>query len=198
MTATELNEKFEKTANDMKSDVMGKVMVQIASQALVTIRRRVKETGTNAEGQKYIPYSTRPMLSGCKGFLNKTNCPATSKAKRKELKWVMVARGTPTMRPLFEIPGGYKEFRELNNLQTSFVDFAFSNRMWTNIKIVSSYSEHSAGVARIAAITPEDKSKLEGNTNRRGDILKLSDAEIKEIVNDFKMNIVQSIHNNGL
>jgi len=197
MTATELNEKFEKTANDMKSDVMGKVMVQIASQALVTIRRRVKETGINAEGQKYIPYSTRPMLSGCKGFLNKTNCPATSKAKRKEMKWVTIERNGKNYR-LFEIPGGYKEFRELNNLQTSFVDFAFSNRMWSNIKIVSSYAEHSAGVARIAASTPEDKSKLEGNTKHRGDILKLSEAEIKEIVNDFKMNIVQSIHNNGL
>ena len=203
MSPEELDNKFTKIVSDTHSE-LGKLMVQAGEEALSLIRQRVQEEGKDAEGNSFTAYSTKSMLSGCSGFLNKSKCPAANKKKRKELKWVTIARGTPTMRPLFEIPGGYKEFRELNGLQTDHVDFTFSGRMFGNakvkgdIKVVSNISEHNSGVVRIGATTELEKKKLAGNTERRGPILKLSQSEIKQVTEDFGIGLVQIWHNNGL
>jgi len=196
MNFSELNNKFDAIINDIQSNEMGNIMVSIASDALVTIRERIKESGTNAEGGQYPPYSTNPMLSGCKNFIQKAACERY--VKKDDTKWVMIDRGTPQMRPLFVIPGGYKEFREIQGRQTGFVDFSFSNRMWNNIKIVSDNSEHNQGIARIAATTDEDKKKLEGNTKRKGKILKLSQSEISELSRRFSTKITQIFERHGL
>lgn len=198
MTLPELNNKFDKVIDDMQSTPMGNIMVQIGSDALVTIRDRIINTGVDAEGQKYAPYSTRSMLSGCKNMLG-SSCEKLigSKPKRKEQKWVTIQRGGKNVH-LFEIPGGYKQFREISGRQTGFVDFSFSGQMWRNIKVVSNNSEHNQGIARIAATTPLANDILAGNTSRRTDILKLSRSEISELSMRFNIGIVQIFHNNGL
>jgi hypothetical protein len=203
MTPEELDNKFTKIVSDTHSE-FGKLMVQAGEEALTLIRQRVQEKGEDAEGSPFKPYSTSFMLSGCKGFLNQKNCPAVTQKGRKELKWLTVGRGTSKMRPLFEIPGGYKGFRELNGLQTNHVDFTFSGRMFGNakvkgdIKVTSNNSEHNSGVVRIGATTELEKKKLAGNTERRGPILKLSQSEIKQVSEDFGIGLVQIWHNNGL
>ena len=136
---------------------------------------------------------------------------AGSKEKRKALKWVtiggssglsyIVSAGGSGMTnegkggaKLFELPGGYKQFRDIHGRQTGFVDFSFSNRMWANIKVVSTPSEHNSGIARIAATTPEDEKKLAGNTKRRGHILKLSKSEITYLSERLNMELTQVFH----
>ena len=199
MTSQEAINALEKTINDVQSNGLGEIMVKIGSSALVKIRERIIGTGNNAEGAKYPPYSIgkngRGMLSGCKNFIQKDSCENYIKTNPK---WVMVDRGMPNMRPLFVIPGGYKQFRELNRRQSGFVDFSFSGQMWRNIKVVSNNAEHNHGVVRIAATTDLDKAKLEGNTKRKGDILKLSHDEISLLSDIYKMGLVQIFHNNGL
>ena len=106
----------------------------------------------------------------------KCACFRVSKAKRKELKWVTLERGGKKRR-LFEIDGGYKEFRELHGRQTGFVDFAFSGKMWANINVVSGDDEHKIGRARISTLSEEEMKKLAGNTERKGVILDLSSDE---------------------
>lgn len=200
MDINELNQKLDNLVEDANQN-MGNTMVQIGSEALVYVRDRVMNSGINAEGQKYEPYSTKPMLVGCKGFKNKANCSRVfGKEKNKDLKWVTLERKNVEGKKirLAVLDGGYKEFRNLNDLQTGFVDFAFSGRMWANIKIKSDQSEHNSGVVRIGATTEEDNKKLEGNTKRRGDILKLSKNEIESISKSFAMNIEQSIEKVGL
>ena len=56
-----------------------------------------------------------------------------SKQKRRELKWVTLQRGGRNIK-LFELPGGYKEFRDIHGRQTDHVDFTFTGKMWGNIK----------------------------------------------------------------
>jgi hypothetical protein len=195
MTLSELNQKLDAVVNEVTNN-LGNTMVQIGNDALFTIRDRILKSGVNAEGTKYDPYSTKPMLTGCKGFKNKANCSRVfGKEKNKELKWVTLDRLNTEGKKirLAVLEGGYKQFRELNDLQSGFVDFAFSMRMWNNIKIKSDASEHSAGLVRIGATTEEDMKKLEGNTKRRGDILKLSRNEITELTNRFGQNIQQII-----
>lgn len=200
MDINELNQKLDSLVEDVNQNI-GNTMVQIGSEALVYIRDRVMNSGINAEGQKYEPYSTKPMLVGCKGFKNKANCSRVfGKEKNKDLKWVTLDRTNNEGKKirLAVLDGGYKEFRQLNDLQTGFVDFSFSGRMWANIKIKSDQSEHSNGVVRIGATTEEDNKILEGNTKRRGDILKLSKNEIESIRKSFAVNITQSIERAGL
>ena len=198
MTPEDLDNTFNNIIRDIESDGMGRVMVQVGSAALALIRDRVQKTGQDAEGGQYKPYSTKPMLSGCKNML-KGSCEKVigSKEKRREKKWVTLQSGGKNVH-LFEIPGGYKEFREINGRQTGFVDFSFSGRMWANIKVVSDNSEHNAGVARIGTTIAEVNDILEGNTKRRTDILKLSKGELNDLSGMFNLGITQIFHNHGL
>ena len=107
---------------------------------------------------------------------------AGSKDKRAELEWV-----TYKGRKLFELPGGYKQFRELHGRQTGFVDFTFTGRMWNNIKLVSDRAELNSGVAVIKPTEDIQKKKLSGNTEKRGDILALSKAEEQRLADIYSV-----------
>ena len=99
----------------------GNLMVGIAASGATMIKERVVNTGINAEGTPFSPYSTKPMLANCSSkYMSAAVCNqlAGSKEKRKELKWVTVKNAK-----LFEIDGGYKEFRELHGRRTDIVDF---------------------------------------------------------------------------
>ena len=199
MTFDELYNPLNAIIRDIKSNAMGNMMVQIGVTATTMIRNRIIETGETADGGKFPPYSTgkngKGMLSGCKNFIQKESCENYIKT---DPKWVMVDRGMPNMRPLFVIPGGYKQFRELNQRQSGFVDFSFTQQMWRNIKVYSSNTEHNQGIVRIGATTPLDQAKLAGNTEKKGPILKLSKEEIKTLSGIAKKELIQIFHNNGL
>ena len=122
---------------------------------------------------------------------------AGSKTKRKELKWVTLQRGGKNIR-LFELPGGYKQFREIHGRQTGFVDFTFTGKMMGSIHILSNPSQHSQGVVVIGPNTDEEQKKMAGNEKRKGEILNLSDSEIKEIADMFKVDTLKVFRDNGL
>jgi hypothetical protein len=194
LTFDEYNIKLNNVIQAMSSDANGALMVEVASDALALIRKRVIDSGVDAEGAKYEPYSTRPFfVPKADMSLDAYNKLAGSKTKRRELKWA-----TFDGVRMVQIPGGYKEFRELHGRQTGFVDFSFSGRMWANIKITSNFLEHAQGVARISATQQENKDKLAENTKRRGDILNLSKTEIKDLSEIYNMGIVQIFTKNGL
>lgn len=177
MKADEATRRIEFIVDHTVSD-WGNVMLQVAQSANAMIKDRVIKTGQNAEGEQFDPYSTTPMLTNCSQMTQAACQKKTgSKAKRKELKWVTLKRGGKSVR-LFELAGGYKEFRELHGRQTGFVDFAFSGKMWANINVVSGDDEHKIGRARISTLSEEEMKKLAGNTERKGEILDLSSDEI--------------------
>ena len=198
MTPQELIDRLDNVVTDIESGEMGRLMTYVAQDAIAMIRGRIIERGEDAEGKKYEPYSTKPMLATKESMTTGAyNNIAGSKTKRQELKWVTLKRGGKNV-TFFELPGGYKQFRDIHGRQTGFVDFSFSNRMWANIKVVSTPSEHNSGIARIAATTPEDEKKLAGNTKRRGHILKLSKSEITYLSERLNMELTQVFHKNGL
>lgn len=218
-TFAEYDLKMRRAMTALESEPMGKLMVDIGSDALGMIRHRIISSGENAEGGQFPPYSKKPMLSGCSNFLQKSSCTQFigSKAKQKrerkrstyekymaaesgefEIEWRMVGKGTSRMRPLFVIPGGYKQFRELNGRQTKWVDFSFSGEMWRDITIISNTSEHQAGVVKIGAKREDNNEKLEGNTKRKGEILKLSEEEITQLEQDFSVGLKQIFTQIGL
>ena len=199
MTFDEYNIKLENVMHSLSSNPNGEIMLKIGEDALVMIRQRILTSGINAEGAKYAPYSNKPMLSGCKNFIQAADCEKLvgSKDKRRNLKWATIQRNGKNYR-LFYIPGGYKQFRELQGRQTGFVDFSFSGDMWRDITIVSNTSEHNAGKVKIGAKREENDEKLAGNTKRRGDILKLSTEEIDDLSKTYELELIQIFSNNGL
>jgi hypothetical protein len=138
------------------------------------------------------------MLSGCKGFVNESKCPAISKEKRKQLKWVMVARGTPSMRPLFEIEGGYKEFKRLNGYTSEFIDFKFRNDMWPDITVIHDMMEARQGQITISTLHDEQQRKLKWNTDKFGDILMVNKTEEQQLADILNEGLEMLIANNGL
>jgi hypothetical protein len=194
MTFPEYDKKFTKTINDLKGDYNAKIMLGVGLEATRMIKQRVQETGTNAKGAKYKPYSTKPMLANCSSMiLSACSKIAGSKSKRKELDWVTI-KG----HKLFELPGGYKQYRELMGRQTDHVDFSVTNAMWNDINVISKQGDHQKGIAIIGAKQEIEKKKLAGNTKRRGDILDLSAKEIEELKGTYNLGVLQIFRNNGL
>jgi len=157
----------------------GVVMLQVAQSANTLMKQRIVETGLDADGKPFPPYSTKPMLANCSSkYMSAAVCGqlAGSKEKRRELKWVTIKNAK-----LFEIDGGYKEFRELHGRRTDIVDFNWTGEMWANVQVTSSDDEHRGGLARISTLSDAENAKLAGNTDRRGDILMLNDSEVNEV-----------------
>ena len=179
----ELSNELNKFAGHIEGPERGAIMIKMANEALILNRQRVTQQGLNPAGSAYKPYSTKPMLAGRTGMTTSAySSIAGSKDKRAELEWV-----TYKGRKLFELPGGYKQFRELHGRQTGFVDFTFTGRMWSNIKLVSDRAELNSGVAVIKPSEDIQKKKLAGNTERRGDILALSKTEEQRLADIYSV-----------
>jgi hypothetical protein len=177
ITLLQLSKDLQGFAGYLEGPEHGNIMVQMANEALALNKMRVQEKGEDPKGEKYKAYSKKPMLTNRKAMTNAAySSIAGSKKKRQELDWV-----TLNSHRLFELPNGYKQFRELHGRQTGFVDFTFTGRMWGNVKLVSDRTELNSGVAVIKATEELQKKKLEGNTERRGEILGLSKSEVERL-----------------
>jgi len=179
MTADELVA-YINNIRDQTDRLLAEAILMIANDANAQIKTRIQRTGQDAEGSLYDPYSTTPMLMNCSSTTQKV-CQklAGSKEKRKNLKWVTLKRGNKNIR-LFELVGGYKEYRELHGLQTGFVDFTFSGRLWSNIRVVSTNAGGGRAEAVITADNPADYDKLRGNVGRRGQMLEMNPEELQQ------------------
>ena len=89
----ELAKEIEKAQNDL-----GTIMVKIGNTALARIKQRVQEEGKDAKGQEFKPYSTKPMLVGCKTFKKKNCSSFFGKKKNKEHRWATIKRGSEMYR----------------------------------------------------------------------------------------------------
>lgn len=196
MTFDELDKVFERAIERSRTDY-STTMVKIGNDALAMIKRRVQETGINADGEKFDSYSTKKMYVGCKG-MNESVCRSFfGKENNKKHDWVTIKR-TYKEGPnkgkkikLAVLEGGYKKFRELHGRQTTHVDFTFSGAMWGGISIISSASEHSSGVVKIGGLIDEVKEVLRGNVSKRGPILELNRDELKTLTEIYKNKVKQ-------
>jgi hypothetical protein len=195
VTFQEYDKKLNGVIKDLETGAHGQVMVEMALNALTLIKQRVQTKGVDSGGSKYKPYSTKPMLVGGKSFIQKSAASALlgSKKKRKDLEW-----RTVNGHKLALLPGGYKQFRDMQGRQTSFVDFTFTGGMWKDINVVSKTTDHQKGLAIIGARNAKYKDVLAGNTKRKGDILDLSHQEIEQLKTSYNLGVLKIFRNNGL
>ena len=190
MTPNQLVNKYSNVIRDMSNQ--GEIMAQVGVTALTLIKKRVVEKGEDASGSKYKGYSTKALLVGNSSFI-KGNV-ANSFFKNPDTKWVTVDK----TKHLGVLPGGYKQLRDMQGYKTDHVDFTYSGRMWSDINVISTTGDHNKGIAMIGSKTEEGNDKLAGNTERRGDILDLSQKEIAEISQALNLNTIKIFKKNGL
>jgi hypothetical protein len=179
--------RFDATILDIEHD-QGKLLLEAAMDAKAAVIKRIIETGINHEGGRFGSpnnpggYSRKPMLVNGGSFWKKSgnDAVAGSKEKRKELKWVTIKKGGRTIK-LYELEGGYEQFRQLNDRPTDHVDFSFTNRMWTNTGIISK----SDSEVIVGPISEENRKKMTGLTERFGTILALNDEEIDTLRDNY-------------
>lgn len=193
MTYQEYSKRTDKVIQDMQTP--GVIMAKVGVTALTLIKKRVQEKGVNAEGQKYRPYSTKPILIGCKTFVQKSACEALlgTKPKRKKLEW-----RTVDGHRLAILQGGYKKVREIQGRQTNHFDMVVSGATWKDINLISKTPDHQRGVAVIGARNEKYKDILSGNTKLRGDILDVSNQEIDKLKETYNLQVLQVFKQNGL
>lgn len=122
---------------------------QIALRTILgAFAKRIFEFGLDANNLKIGYYSQKPMLTGSKNFRTQSDAnaffgrvkgAAKSKSgktkgdlKYAEIGWVTVKTATGLKR-LAIVPGGYKEFRQLNQLQNQFVDLNFTGDLFFSV-----------------------------------------------------------------
>lgn len=196
MTFTEYMAAFNKSLEDLQGQDAVREMTLLGEDANAIISRRMINNGKFASGKTY-QYSTSPMLANRSSFINQAgyNKIAGTKSKRKELTWVTIKKGNKNIR-LFEIPGGYSEFRELNGRQTKYVDLSFSGRMWKNIQVIPGSITNISVI--VGALAEENRKKLEGNGDRFEPVLNLSVQETQRLGERYKLFVQNVFAKNGI
>lgn len=167
----------------------------IISDTHAGIVQRVFGEGKNEKEAKIGSYSTKPTLAGATSFNTKSgaNKIAGSKSKRAKLKWVTVKSGGKNV-SLFEVPGGYKQIRQLDGRQTSFVDLTRSGELKNDFS--NSLQRQSPFVWVTGVKKGINAKKVEGLTDKYGDVFSPS-LQDREKHKEKVSNLLEKIWENA-
>lgn len=177
-TLEDLINALDRTEAELKAR-LPTIVMEYAGNAVALAFQRVEKEGAKP-GAKY---SEEPMYATQKVFNNK----GAFKPRGKKAK----VKGKDKLRKSMYLPGGYRELRQVQGLQTNVVDLEYSGRMHQNTKPlkVENKSELSV-VAIVGATNEENKKKLAGNFKRYGNFL----AVTKEIAAEINPIAIKRIN----
>jgi hypothetical protein len=177
MTVEEFSRKLAITKQLLTNNRDSETLI-IAREARALIVRRIQNDRKDAMGQSYGGYSDNdlPLWFYRGKSLNIGNEKKVQAAGKKQ--------------------GGklsYVDFRRLNNLQTEAVDMTFTGGMWkeTTADIIASTPDRS--VATITGRTNRARKLLGFNSERYGDVLKLSKLEVDMLERANKQRVLKII-----
>lgn len=161
----------------------GSNAVKIALDSLAMVKRRVINTGKNEIGQSYGKYSKAvvPFFYYYGKETNRNNKTAVDELRRKHGFFA-----------------SYHDWRVVNNLQVNFINFSFTNRMWSSLAPVVLINRESRTVVGIEAKSSKDQDKLEFQNARYGEILAVNKDERALIKQANDARILGAFKNNGL
>lgn len=153
-----------------------RILAELPTQAKIAgadlaalIKNRVVQTGRNAEGQAFSPYSEKQVpayLYYGKSRSAQGENRVRAKAKKRE--------GV-----------SYREFRELNNLNTDKKNFEFTGEMWRGVEVQET-KQGAVSVIVISGGSQTVRDKLRYATEaERINILKPAKEEIKVITDNL-------------
>lgn len=116
-------------------DLLNKEMInaeEVAMRQLIAkYTERIFNRGSATDESRIGNYSTKPMLTGAKNFIDVTKATNFFKTK-PEFRKVKTPKGN---RALAVVKGGYSEFRTLNGFQNAFVDLEFRGDLFRSIQV---------------------------------------------------------------
>lgn len=88
------------------------------------------------------------------------------------------------------VEGAYKNTREERGLETSFVDFRNTGRMWNSITVIGTKITAKLATATLGSNSPEEEDKLEWQYDRyNSEVLELTISEIAELETTFAAEV---------
>lgn len=156
---------------------------KIVLDSLALVKRRVINTGKDDQGQKFGDYSKA--LVPFWFFKGKE----TNRNNQSAVRELYAKKG---------FFASYRDWREVNNLQVSFINFSFTNRMWNSLVPVVAVEAESRTVIGIQAKSQKEEDKLKFQNARFGDILALSKDERNLVKQANDARILGAFQKNGL
>lgn len=182
MSINEFVSRLNGTIRDIEND-RSSTAVKITLDSLALVKRRVINTGKDSEGGSFGRYSKAvvPFFYYYGKETNRSNKQAVEDLKKK-----------------YGFFASYRDWRDVNNLQTEFINFSFTNRMWNSLVPVVLVDNKDRSVVGIQAKTSNEEDKVKFQNARFGDILALSKDERDLLKQINEQRILDAFEKNGL
>lgn len=162
---SELKIRIDRALQHIDAEI--EVQAAKAGQDIVAlITNRVVQRGETADGDKFTPYSTTPVPAFFfieKGRTSGSDNAIKQKAKKREKL-------------------SYKDFRALNNLNTSPKNFEFTGEMWRGFGVIDVQRTASGATITIGGRNTDSENRIKWNSEQeKQSIIKPSKKELEII-----------------
>lgn len=181
MDFSELQKAIKKAKAEIQASLISEGNV-IGADAAALVEDRIVTKGEKAEGGKFSPYSTKPVAAF--RYFGRSRNSSGEQGVRKAAK---EKRGV-----------SYKDFRELNGLNTSVKNFQFTGEMWrgmgvVNVRLIS----YSVLEITIGGKNPRSKFLLNAHSERENsNLTEPSKSELQIISETVQTRIVNILKRN--
>lgn len=155
------------------------LMVQ---DTVALVKSRVINTGKDEEGQKFGDYSTNPLP---------TFFFYSSRTTRN------IDNAIEDLKKKYGNNASYRDWRDINNLETDFINFSFSNQMWHSVEPVRIDSDEHTTTYEVGA-TGSKNIEIKGYHDRRFDGIALLSDEEKKLLRSLHEQRIERIMNKHL
>lgn len=201
VTIEEYNKRISKLITILESGALAEYLATKKNIEIENmVRNRVIMKQLNEKGSKFSPYSKKPALSGGKTekSSNVFRSLASSKSKRKKLKWVTIKKGGKVIR-LFEVPGGYDQIRNIEGFSNKNKSFEFTGKMWMQFGLVKTKTTPKEAIVSFGGQTKYAQDLINWHSEREGvNIIGITKSEEKVIAIWTDNWLKQQIKNAGL
>lgn len=182
MSIPEFVDKLSKTIKDIESE-RSKAALKLSLDSLALVKRRWINTGRDSQGKRYNYSDAKIPFWFFRGKeTNRDNANAVQDLYDK-----------------YGFFASYKDWRVVNNLPVRFINFSFTNRMWTAIQPRIKIEEAGRTVVTVEALSDNENAKVKFSNHRiNGDILELSDDERNLLTVLNRKRILGAFDKNGI
>jgi hypothetical protein len=170
MALSDLVARLERAEQRVQSELQG-IAVKAANDLVGLVTLRVVNEKLNADNQPFSPYSTTPVpayLYFGKGRTSSSDRAVSALSKKRESI-------------------SYKQFREINNLESDRKNFEFTGEMFRKFEVVRSGQQGNTAFAEVGGSTPAAQNKMNWTSQQEGrSVIEWSDSEIQSVQTIFQ------------
>ena len=182
---------IDNVISELEGQFTTEILATHGHDLAVMIANRVLMTATNHNGEKFSPYSTRPI------YINTIKNSPRKLIPKGKSGFTVFRKSGKTHRSTY-FSGGYKEFREIIGRSTdkNFELFAGAKGMWNNFDVIRIEKKGGKFVATLGGSNEESQMKINKNSDHEGyPIILPSEKELKAIEETMHSRILELFNN---